>query len=113
MPPKPVPKKIDITQIKVPVWAKPNKGIWVEILDDAGIIPLDYKKARIESIKEEEKKAVVNYEGADTGEKEVYCDRILERSEEPQVLEDLVDAERKEQEQQEEETADATKQLLE
>ena len=94
MPAKPAPKKVDISTIKVPVWAKPKKAIWVEILDSAGIIPVDYLKARIESIKEEEKLAVVNYEDDSSDkpkEKEVYCNRILERSEEPQNLEDLVD----------------------
>jgi myosin-5 len=93
MPPKAAPKKVDLTTIKVPVWAKPGKAIWVEILDELGVVPVNYLMGRIDQVMEEAKKVTVLYEGegASTGEKEVYADRILERSEEPQVLEDLVD----------------------
>lgn len=92
MPPKKAAPKIDLATIKIPVWAKIGKAIWVEILDDLGIIPVNYLSARIDQILEEQKKVTVLYEDSSTaGEKEVYANRILERCEEPQILEDLVD----------------------
>jgi myosin heavy subunit len=89
MPPK-AAKKVDTANMKIPVWAKAGKAIWVEIMDENDIIPLDYIKGRIDQIFEETKKISILYEEV-TGEKEVYANRILERAEEPQVLEDLVD----------------------
>lgn len=92
MPPKKAGAKVDISTMKIPVWAKIGKAIWVEIMDDLGIIPVNYLYGRIDQILEEQKKVTVLYEdSANAGEKEVYANRILERSEEPQVLEDLVD----------------------
>jgi myosin-5 len=85
-------KKVDITKIKIPVWAKVGKAIWVEIMDDAGITPVNYLAGRIDQILDEQKKVTVLYEeSSSSNQKEVYADRILERSEEPQVLDDLVD----------------------
>lgn len=88
MPPK---KNLpDITKIKFAVWAKPGKAIWVQVMDYEEGEPKEYLKGRIDQIFEEKKMATIIYDDA-KGEKEVYANEILERAEEPQVLEDLVD----------------------
>jgi myosin heavy subunit len=87
MPPKKIP---DITKILIPVWAKPGKAIWVEIMDAQELEPIEYLKGRIDQVFDEKKMISILYEECN-GEKEVYAHRVLERAEEPQVLEDLVD----------------------
>lgn len=89
-PPKPAPKKVDITKITIPVWAKVGKLIWVEILDELGLVPVNYLSATIDKVIEDQKKVEVTYSG-EAAEKEIYADRILERADQPQILEDLVD----------------------
>jgi myosin heavy subunit len=86
------PKKVvpDITKMSFPVWAKPGKAIWVEVMDPQEGEPKEYLQGRIDQIFEDKKIATIIYEEGQ-GEKEVYANRILERAEEPQVLEDLVD----------------------
>jgi myosin-5 len=88
MPPK---KAVDISKILVPVWAKPGKAIWVEIMDKDEVEPKEYLKGRIDQVFEEKKMISIIYDGNEKGEKDVYAHRVLERAEEPQVLEDLVD----------------------
>ena len=88
MPPK---KNLpDITKIKFAVWAKPGKAIWVQVMDYEEGEPKEYLKGRIDQIFEEKKMASIIYDDT-KGEKEVYANEILERAEEPQVLQDLVD----------------------
>lgn len=92
MPPKKGKKqKVDISKMKIPPWAKPDKIIWVEIRDKNDIMPINYYQATIVSIDETKMKVKVNYVGKNKGPDEVYVDRIDERSEKPQAISDLVD----------------------
>ena len=82
---------VDITKLTIPVWAKPGKAIWVEIMDEKDIEPIKFLTGRIDQVFDDRKMISIIYDGAEKGEKEVYSNRVLERAEEPQVIEDLVD----------------------
>jgi myosin heavy subunit len=88
MPPK--KKTPDTASMKFPVWAKPGKAIWVEIMDPTEGEPKEYLKGRIDQIYDDKKMASIIYDET-KGDREVYANQLLERAEEPQVLEDLVD----------------------
>ena len=84
-------KAPDISKMIIPVWAKPGKAIWVEIMDKEDLEPVEYYQGRIDQVFEDRKIITIIYEDNGKGEKEVYANRVLERAEEPQILEDLVD----------------------
>lgn len=84
-------KKIDLSLIKIPVWAKPNKLIWVEERDPKTDEPINFTEAVVEDVDETKKTIKVSYPTKNKGKPEVLASYITERSEIPQVLEDLVD----------------------
>ena len=89
---KKVVKKVDTSKIKVPGWVKPDKLIWVEMMDETMSFVLKYIPAIVADIDPAEKIVKLKYEGKDKGPDDCYADRVLERSEQPQELEDLVSA---------------------
>ena len=87
-------RKIDLSRIRIPPWAKPQELIWVELQEDVeGRDPVvqNYIEGEIESIDETNKTVKVRYTGQDIGPENVLANLIWERSEEPQILNDLVD----------------------
>lgn len=87
---KKVVKKVDITKIVVHPWIKPDKLIWVEIMDDTDDFVKKYTAAIVSEVNQKEKIVKLKYEGNDKGPDECFANRVLERSEQPQDLEDLV-----------------------
>jgi myosin-5 len=101
MPPKPVPAAVakDVKPkdpaagAQVHRWMKSGALCWIELMDQSDSNVVGYSQATIDIVKEEEKKIVVNYEPGHNGPPEVYVNRVLERAEEPQLNDDLVDIE--------------------
>ena len=87
---KKVVKKVDVSKIKVASWVKPDKLVWVEILDESMSFVVKYIPAIVADVDKVEKIVKLRYEGKDKGPEDCYADRVLERSEQPQDLEDLV-----------------------
>lgn len=84
-------KKRNPSDIVIPSWAKELKPAWVTILNPKDQTPKNYQPAIIKEINKETKKAIMTYVDGASGPQEVYCDELLERSETPQILDDLVD----------------------
>lgn len=91
---KKVVKKVDTSKIKVASWIKPDRLIWVEIMDESMTFVVKYIPAIVADVDLAEKIVKLKYEGKEKGPEECYADRVLERSEHPQELEDLVSHER-------------------
>jgi len=87
---KKVVKKVDTSKIKVLPWIKPDRLIWVEIMDETMSYVIKYIPAIVADVDQVEKIVKLKYEGKDKGPEDCYADRVLERSEQPQELEDLV-----------------------
>lgn len=87
---KKVVKKVDLTKVKVQPWMKPDKLVWIEIMDDTGTIVKKYTAAIIDSVDDKEKLVKLKYDGLDKGPDDCYANSVLERADHPQDLEDLV-----------------------
>lgn len=87
---KKVVKKVDTSKIKVASWIKPDRLIWVEIMDETMSYVIKYIPAIVAEVDLAEKIVRLKYEGKEKGPEDCYADRVLERSEQPQDLEDLV-----------------------
>lgn len=91
MPPK-KKEKVDISLIDVQAWQKPGKLAWVEIWDDKEIEPEYFLMVKIDSIDVDTKLAKVTYVGDEKpGPPEIYVNKLLERADEAQSIDDLVD----------------------
>lgn len=112
-----IKKKVNLNDIKVETWMKPDRLIWVEVMNQKGTEPCGYLPALIKEVLKKEKKIIPIYIKQEIPEldesnqnkakkpeeveedkllhieqpEEVYANRVMERSEIPQVLEDLVD----------------------
>jgi hypothetical protein len=80
---KRVVKKINTAKIKVEPWIKPDRIIWVEIMDETYTFVKKYTAAIVEEVLYKEKKVKLKYDGLDKGPADCYADRVLERSETP------------------------------
>lgn len=78
---KRVVKKVNISKIIVHPWIKPDRIIWVEIMDDTQTFVKKYTAAIVDEVLYKEKKVKLKYEGGEKGPADCYADRVLERSE--------------------------------
>jgi myosin heavy subunit len=82
MPAKPA-VKVDLSTIKVPVWAKPKKAVWVQENNPETNEPINFMEAIIDDIDETNKTIKITYVGKIKGPPEVLANLVTERSEVP------------------------------
>ena len=95
MPGKAVPGQKDKKDDNLTVerWCKPGALCWVEIYDSTNTVAIEYSQGIIDEINQEKKTVTVKYEPGSRGPNEVSVRSVLERAEEPQLNDDLVDIE--------------------
>lgn len=85
--------KADIAAMTIPRWIKPSANCWVEIFSPIESTVVGYSQAIVNSVDTEKKLISLLYEKDHTGPPEVLVTSILERADEPQMDDDLVDIE--------------------
>lgn len=90
-PPKTAPQKVDLAAMTIPRWVKPSANCWVEIFDESDAIVVSYAQAMVNEVDPTTKKVSLFYEKGHQGPPDILVTGILERAEEPQLNDDLVD----------------------
>jgi myosin-5 len=85
------PTKAEIAAIPIPRWVKPSANCWVEIFDTTEATVVGYSQAIINSVDAEKKTVSLLYEKDQNGPPDIILTSILERADEPQMDDDLVD----------------------